>query len=167
MADCCCSVFIHSICWYPAQQIWLFSFSYFVFCEVSKIILLSQTVLELQDTKQRNRLLWTWGLCCLGYCHSFHWLVDLPYCKKKCCSGNWRVKGSLLSLCKNWGHSGTFTQYSLSSGNSRRNVQSHGHFAVFSLQSSHLRKKWPERLHWCAVWDWRTFFFPSNTQHFM
>lgn len=79
MADCGCSAFIHSICWNPAQQVWLFSFCYFVFCKVSKIILLSQSVLKLQDTKQRNRILWTWGLCCLGYHHFFHWLVDLLY----------------------------------------------------------------------------------------
>lgn len=166
MADCCCSVFIHSICWHPAQQIWLFSFCYFVFCEVSKIILLSQSVLELQDTKQRNRLLWTWGLCCLGYYYFFHWLVDLPYCKGKCCTGNCSLKGSLSSICKNWVRSHTFTEHWLSSGNSRRNVQIHRNFVAFSLQSSHLRNKWPKRLLLMYCIGLEGFFLPSDTQPF-
>lgn len=165
MADCCCSVFIPSICQHPAQQIWLFSFCYFVFCEVSQIILLSQSILQLQDIKQRNRLFWTRGLCSLGYYHFPDWLVDLPYCKRKWCAGNCSVKGSLLSLCKNWERSCTFTKYSQNSGNSR-NVWSHRHSAVFSLQSSHLRNKWPERLLlMCSTRKEEFLFLKHTTVH--
>lgn len=60
---CSSSCFILSICWFPGQEPWWFSFCYIDFCEVSQTILLSQSLLELQDQKKRNRHLWTWRLC--------------------------------------------------------------------------------------------------------
>lgn len=66
---------------HPGQRVWWVSFCYFVFCEVSKIILLSQSLLELQGRKQRNRLLWPEGCAVWGTTTSFTaWLI---YCTVK------------------------------------------------------------------------------------
>lgn len=125
---------------HPGQHVCLVSFCYFVFCEVSRIILLSQSLLDLQGRKQRNRLLCTWGLCCLGY-HFFHCLIY------------WTVKESAVQATEIWKEAfhpsakpeftRIFTQLALSSGNSRRHFQIARNVVAFSPQSSHLRNKWP------------------------
>lgn len=133
---------------HPGQRVWLASFCGFVFCEASRIIPLSQSLLDLQGRKQRNRLLCTWGLCCGGTTSFTAWLI---YCA---------AKASAVQATEIWKEAfypspepeftSIFTQLALSSGNSRSHFQIARDVLVFSPQSSHLRNKWP-RLWVCRM----------------
>lgn len=69
--------------------------------------------------------------CAVWGCYPcFHWLVDLPYCKGKCCTGNALWKEAFLYIRKTHVHLCIFTRHSLSSGNSRRNFQIHRNFVL-------------------------------------
>lgn len=78
---CGSSSFILSICWFPGQDVWWFSFCYIVFCEVRKTILLSQSLLELWTKKEKYMSLNMKVVCLLKH-HFVDLWADLLYRKE-------------------------------------------------------------------------------------
>lgn len=78
---CSSSSFILSIFWFPGQDLWWFFFCYIVFCEVKKTILLSQSLLKLQDQK-REIDVFEHKAVCLQKHHFVDFWGDLLYGKE-------------------------------------------------------------------------------------